>query len=430
VNDTGKESLLNDTVEFFSSGPLQAATALQNTLAVDETSYRFAARSDHNDARAYLLYGVLDEVIKAGTGCIRWNEFLQEKPGEEPIKRDQRQHDHIGRVVLEAVIDEQNLWTRKLIEALVDLICFSQTNEQTHYRMYLAAKHLDAFLRLQEDFKEFYACESGNVSYSIASFTDDIRRSWEDSIPNLWFLKVPRHTFFKPNYYPHPAHFLQSTWDKFRRAVKISSDDERLILGMSYEHAFGGSSRSIHLNIGGPTYNADIERVRTGIGRVGLLCLHVVNKAHHLSGIKPQGVAEEVAALFSGGSVAPKVMARIQESRFELGDIIITYNTLAEVLEERSSKYGYKAYRIRYLSKPPLPETPEEWVPSKYVHRRLIRRRDARAFFETELSKMPEGQKIWDALKDAPDEKLFEALRRSLVDIANQGLLFPLLSHQ
>ena len=156
--------------------PLQSAKALQEKLAMDERSYQFVAGYSMADARAYFVYGALDEVIKSAIGIIRWNEFLTGRD-EEESEEAQEDGEHLNRLIWESVSNEQAVWIRKLTEILCDLICFSETNQQEKYRTFLAAAQLDAYLSLQQDFRDFFSCVNANVKTTIRTCVQIIRQS-------------------------------------------------------------------------------------------------------------------------------------------------------------------------------------------------------------------------------------------------------------
>ncbi len=47
--------------------------------------------------------------------------------------------------------------------------------------------------------------------------------------------------------------------------------------------------------------------------------------------------------------------------RAELGNIVMASGYLAQILEIAEGPLGYQSYRVRYLSRAPLPEIPEDW---------------------------------------------------------------------
>jgi hypothetical protein len=115
----------------------------------------------------------------------------------------------------------------------------------------------------------------------------------------------------------------------------------------------------------------------------------------------------------------------------EIGDLVLTvWTDLAEIVEEHTSKYGYKAYKIRYLLKPPLPEFPEDWIESSNVLARLMTKSWVRSFLEknTSLNKMPkEVQEIWPKVMEQPNEELMKSVKHFFVDMHKHGILIPAL---
>ena len=49
------------------------------------------------------------------------------------------------------------------------------------------------------------------------------------------------------------------------------------------------------------------------------------------------------------------------------GDFVFVFGSLAEVVASRKSKFGYKCFKIRYLSRPPIHK--EDWYPAIYVRK-------------------------------------------------------------
>ncbi len=87
-------------------------------------------------SRDYFVYAALDEVQKAAIALLQWTEVL-EGDHDDPSSDDPE-----GRVILASVRDDQRLRIRKLVELLVDAICFSESNEPPYYRHYLLLRDL------------------------------------------------------------------------------------------------------------------------------------------------------------------------------------------------------------------------------------------------------------------------------------------------
>lgn len=132
---------------FWSRALVRASEDLRALLNVDESGYRFVSGTAHGAARDYFLYATLDEVEKLGIAVMGWDELI----GNDLIEPA----DATRRVILERSLDEQSFWTRKALEMLIDLACFSQTNEHAYYRHLLLLRDLRQHVSIQQDLTTF-----------------------------------------------------------------------------------------------------------------------------------------------------------------------------------------------------------------------------------------------------------------------------------
>ena len=147
--------------DFYCSIAFKAAPELRNALKIDEVAFRRMAPSAWHDPRPAFVYRVLDEVQKAGICIHDWFETLKDdEVAANPA-------DHMTRLMHQWLLDEQNFRARKLTEVLVDLICFSSTNEPEYYRDYLRLRELDATVRSLIDQDEFFGFRRRNSEHSV-----------------------------------------------------------------------------------------------------------------------------------------------------------------------------------------------------------------------------------------------------------------------
>src|SRR5262249_8217657 len=128
---------------------LKATSELRAGLKIEEVAFRKIATSAWHDPRPAFIYRVLDEVQKAGLCINEWYEKLKDDSIPDPA-------DHETRLTHQWLLDEQNFRARKLTEVLLDLICFSATNEPEYYRDYLQLRTLDTTVRSLIDQEEFF----------------------------------------------------------------------------------------------------------------------------------------------------------------------------------------------------------------------------------------------------------------------------------
>lgn len=406
--------------EFFVQGPLGAASALQKHLPIDEAGYLHVVGHVHGDARAYYLYGVLDEVVKTSVAGIRWQEYVDE-PAEavEKKKAESRDAAHIGRLVEASVLDEQEMWVRKLIEILVDVVLFATTNEQEFYRLYLVCRQLDAYVGLQADFEEFYAFRSGNADETIRLLQRDIE-GIRDRIDfgRAWFLADG----IDLRRLPRPGGAFRSVRQRFMRAQAIADSDLRLVLGTSYEMGYSTPSRSVHPNVGGPTRDFTRAEVERNMAKIGILGIHIAVAAYGLAGITPEGAAAQTADALRQ-SIGGDMFRRMFQRQFDLGDIVFAYgDDLCQIVETARSKYGNTSYKVRYLARRPIPEIGEDWFPSQHI-RLLYRNAEIKPKMIEAVRQTGIGADRIAELERIPDEKVAGFLADAFTLLEREGVL-------
>jgi|SRR6266850_1981798 len=70
------------------------------------------------------------------------------------------------------------------------------------------------------------------------------------------------------------------------------------------------------------------------------------------------------------GSVASMMYDQYNRPQIASGDFVSLFDSLCEVVGSTRSKFGYKAFKIRYLSRPPLQHN-EDWYPAIYVKKQI-----------------------------------------------------------
>lgn len=409
--------------DFFVNAPLRAAVGLQKRLPIHEMSYRHVIGYAHGDARAYFLYGAVDEVIKVSVAGIRWLELLSgEEDKSKPEGPEKPEEAHIGRLVFESIIDEQEMWVRKLSEILFDLVLFTSTDEQNFYRLYLVCKQLDAYVGLQADFEEFFACRSANADSSIQLMheqVEEIRKCID--LGKAWFLADgvdPRRIA--------PGRLFRSARQRFMRAQAIAPPDLRLVLGASYEMGYSSPSRSVHPNVGGPTRVFTKAEVERNLSRIGLLGLHIVVLGHQLAGVEPEGETKQLADALKR-SDGPEIFRRVFQRDLEVGDIVFAYgDDLCQIVDTAKSKYGNSSYKVRYLVRPMIEGIEEDWYPARYI-RLLYRRRDIKPEMVEALRRAGASE---DQIADLEHLDMAEGAKivaRTFVDLEERGLLRMML---
>lgn len=401
--------------QFYGHMCIRGAGPLQRALACDEAGYLQAAGYCHRDARAFFLYGILDEVIKSGSAIQRWSGLLT-----GPIPEDRTDDDrHVTRLVIESIIDEQCMWIRKLVEALIDVICFGDTNEQGSYRAYLAAKELDALLSRQKDFETFLGGRSAALQSSILEVACLLAREGMHARGELaWFVKsLPTEDRL-----PKPGQVLQPVRTRFRRALRMANRDEQLTLCASYEDSYGRASRMVHCGVGAEHWRSTCAFLDGQIGHVAILCADIIMRAYGLAGIEPSGTAAQLKRFFETGSEGPRILESMHRREFDVGDIVIAAGQLAEVVERVESDYGYVSYAVRYLLDQPRPGVVEDWLPGRYIQR-LFKLSEAKQFLTDGLERMGERDEVVELIRSVSHGEASAAVKQAIVELWKLGLL-------
>ena len=416
----------NRKLDFFIATPLRSADRLMKQLYTDDHFYETATYAwvGEKDAKKLFLYGTCKEVIKSCIGLTNDKEFLQEVPNHK-----EKEPGRMEKIIIGGITDAQTYRIRKMVELLSLLILFDRnTKRDEEYRIFLSAENLDLDLARQEDFRELYEGRTiSNTQYSINNYTNRIQDDLKTlGVQGSWFLHKDRLKNLKPSVF-------ESKKKLFLSALLVANADERLALGISYGRGYSRTSQSVHPLLGSHDYgkdNNDTEHIITNFSYLSIICMHITHLAYKIAGIDdPEGITKFMGENFEK-SEASKSIAKFKKE-LEVGDLVLTSRTdLAEIIDEHTSKYGYKAYKIKYLLQPPLPEFPEDWIESSNILARLMTKGWVRPFFEknTSMDKMPQKVKeIWPEVMKQSDEELMKSVKHFFIDMHKHKILIPML---
>lgn len=339
---------------------IRGADEIRKTLKIGESTFRFLGRAHNSRGRDHYMYAVLDEIEQVAFALKMTLEVLDGPPEDIP---DDELAQRLIRNTFSAVEREQALHIRRLTEVLVDLINFSQTNSNAHYDHYLLYKELSEHRKRQEDFKRYFNCVNLNTQASI----DLAKRSITHAEGRLqlnkcWYLQGNNPN---PNGEAKMASFVSS----FDNALPIADKSERFVLGFYYGRAYREPSQSIHLNIGGLTSRRTFDSLIFRRGQIWLLAIHCLNRCRRLLNIRSRkGIGADLSKAING-SLASDLYKQYTQPQITKGDFVSVFDSLCEVVDTTKSKFGYKSFKVRYLSRPPIPEHPEDWYPAIYVRK-------------------------------------------------------------
>jgi hypothetical protein len=344
--------------KFWARALVRASEDLRALLEVDESNFRFVAGPAHAAARDYFLYAALDEIEKLGIAVMGWDEIV----GHEEIRAD----DASTRVILERSLDEQSFWTRKTLELLIDLVCFSQTNGDQYYRHLLLLRDLRGHLSIQQDLTRFYGTPSRNVEWSINRVYEEIREVEATDIDfgRVWYARQPLAAV--PT---RPNGILTSVRGRLQTALPLMHPHEKLSIGLSYARVYGSSSEDIHFRPQATLRDISTDAVAAGIDRVAVDGVAAIKRVQELLDQVPQGINEQLRDSFDQNEYPAEVLSRRTTNRADVGDFVLAGGDLGEVIKKRESPFGYEMYHVNYLSERPLPGIDDDWFLAEHIER-------------------------------------------------------------
>jgi hypothetical protein len=339
--------------EFYLSVALKAAQDLRAALRIDEESFRRIAPYSWKDPRPVFLYRVLDEVQKVGIAIKDWSDKLGE--GE----RRPEYTDNLIRLVTQWQQDEQSFRARKLSEILIDLVCFSATNEPEYYRDYLRLKELETSVRSLRDQQEFFGFRRRNTEYEVEWIGRDIQSAEEKGldVSKRWYLKQPMS--FQDKWKTAGPKF-SSFRQRYIRILDIALPSELAVIGKSYVHAYDMSS-DVHFTPNDTSWDFNPDDVYVGIDRVGMLCYAILIRCQLLLDLVPAGINAQVRKMHDENAEPAQLVGALKQEIAEVGDFVWVKGDICRVKEVRKSKYGYINYLVQYVEQPPIPEIKEDY---------------------------------------------------------------------
>jgi hypothetical protein len=391
---------------------LRCAKALRDQLSLDEQTYLFVAGQALSDSRQYILYTALDEAKKTALYLMRVREFLS---GPTVSPREHR----IARLLTTQVLEEERARERRLIEVLVSLVLFESTNEQLYYRHLLLLEDLEDHLSANYDFQEFYGGESANFDHSAEHAFNEIQTiEQEIDFERAWYLRYPKKLPELAKL--RPGQILSSVRARVKKALPLMTDSEKFIIRYSYGAGYGSASESIHYSVNPQDYKLSQGDEMVGIKGLGLLNFCILERCHRILGRPDVPSMTQLSRILELSRPTEHVYSQTVRD-INLGDFVLAYGDLGEVMEIAETEYGYRSYRVSYLAEKPIPEIQEDWFPAFWVQR-FYTKSQAREEFQKMIDKGLLSNEIAERMNKLSDDELQPYIRDALVHTWKSGL--------
>jgi len=340
----------------------QGGHDLRKQLALDEVNFRLIAPYTHKKPRHIFIYQAIDEAQKAATCLLKWKEFFSDNSAEIDSQESENTKEQIKRITQQAVIEEQSLRCRRLTEILVDTILFLNTNDDIYFRDYFYFHDLIEYQSTQKDRTEFYNFRNRNSEHHIEWLKKQILKLEKGGLETdkRWYLSEPKSiTSLKKI-------GLSSFRSKYKKISLDQNAEIITLLGKSYLHAYG-ESQQIHFSANDTGQSYD-EKDLSKANKVAVLLINLLLKTQELSLVSSPKL-NELLSRIGAKDTTSKYYKNLITPQARVGDYVLVWGDLGQVIEEQKSKYGYFCYHVRYIGKPPLKEIPDDWFASFELRR-------------------------------------------------------------
>jgi len=389
-----EQNEVEERFEYYLSGLVtRSAEEIRNRLRVNEDSFDSLSHAHNARGRNHYIYAVLDELeqiaIVLKLSRKLFDEGLHGIPNEERGRRFLRN-------MLSVIERDQSLYIRRLTEILVDLINFSRTNSNEYYDHYLLYKELDQHNKRKDDFKNYFDCENLNTQSSIDLIKQSIARGESKiQLGDCWYLKGK-------NPKPNGAADIEDFRKRYDRAILLATKQERLVLGFYYGLAYREPSQSIHLNIGGLTPEISWEKLKIRRVLICFIAAHSLLRCRRLLKVRTrESLSAKLAKILDKHPSVISVYHQSTQPNIVKGDMVtLLGSSLCEVMAVKKSKYGYKSFKLRFLS-PPLTHK-EDCFPAICVNKLMDGkklRNDTIAFLRSVGARPTSSRRIREAMR-------------------------------
>lgn len=327
----------------------RVSQVLRNKIKYSESKFRMSLETLlPTECKEFYCYWTLNEIEKFGISSMRIWKMVKEEGGKI---EEWGTGDRIARNVLESMVDEQNLWARKLVELLVYLILFFQNNKEIYFEHYILANRHQSYHRRYNSHIKFFSCNrirdkeqqkklAGRMITLESMSSFDIDKAWYLNSRKDWTNRTGKNKSKLKNFEP-----------LFVEALKIAGPDQKIILGGSYEN-FSRLSRSIHPSVGGPTHPVALDTVFINIMGNSILAGHIQLMIKRLFDIRAKkGALSDLQRLLVSNKYPIQLFRRKMQTDIKKGDLVVAENEICEVVGVTKNGFGYKSFEVLFLER-------------------------------------------------------------------------------
>lgn len=389
----------------------RAAEDLKGELTVDEAGFRWVGVQAHSSARDFVVFEALDEIQKASLALLQFAELIS-GPDLDPAEP-------FTRIVGEQVEDEIALWQRKMIELLADLVGFSMTPDEAYFRDFLLLAQLEGATAAQRDQEKFYGSTCLNYQHQIDELCREIAvlEAAQLDATKAWYRKTQR-PFDATKL--SPGQLLSSFAARHQHAMPLATATEQGALGYTYGAGFGRVSRHVHVRPGLTGQVITAKEMRSGLLVLIVIALNLLGRCQETVGKIPDGPNRKLRNSLDGSDAATIGDTRLR-GRADVGDLVVVADKVGTVRQISRGPYDYESYLVHYLTRPFIPEIPEDWHTASEVAR-LYSPASIRAEIQRSIDSGKVSAEAGGKLLSLPDAELVEHYGASVARIWEAGV--------
>jgi len=328
--------LFNDTDEKMHGLLCRNTYSLRELLNVD------VLKKDYEQAnlREYYVASIIDENIKFLLSVIRWNDDF--KDGFDKDK----ENTVIGNLIIQGLSDEINMYHRKLLESLINVILWSRIQDDNYLKYYYLIKERNKAKNNLSDLREFYGIspqgaitDLQNLEHEIVSMYPKIDES------KCFFLDLSRRGNQMADITVRSSESSLKT--RLKSALKTTDDIGKVLIGFTYD-SYASASKKIHFSAQLDTQHSEIimDTIRfifVIVSKLTVICAQWLD----IGDLEEFKRTEQILAKFSSYQAW---YTPLLEDIYDLDDYVYTPDgKLGRIIDKGISQYDYRTYKIHFL---------------------------------------------------------------------------------
>ncbi len=304
---------------------------------------------------------------------------INQQSYRENFKKEEIQEDYINtkNAFLGSVVDGLATSTRKLTEAAVDLIGFSNVDNDDYYSHYVLVMTLFGLNDRINDSERYYGVDK---KFGIHDVAKNVAQKEIDNMDldfeKVWYAKVTKKDNTKTNKYE-----LFSFSKKFIKVHTFMTENQRLLL-KSPHYIMGHSNMHLHYMGCVECAYLDLEKINKDLIEVQYsICFYIVSMVAGILGIKDN---ENDYVKVCNELLAKSLNIYNKEGKKIKDFILIEDSILTQIIGVKSVAKGVRRYKVKLLA-----NNEEYWVAGQYT--RIFWRYDDVKFYAEQQLKYNNG---------------------------------------